>query len=100
MACPWWRTRSRGGEAMLPRAARARGPATPRRVATGGVSDVRAVLISLAWTTGVLVTIIAWRRLVPAPMPRVFDFLLRTKFRRRTFSPEIAAERHGLAPGM
>jgi len=61
---------------------------------------MRAVLISLAWTVGTLVAIIAWRRLVPAPMPRVFDFILNTKFRRRTFSPEIAAERHGLAAGM
>jgi ubiquinone/menaquinone biosynthesis C-methylase UbiE len=33
-------------------------------------------------------------------MPRVFDFILNTKFRKRTFSPETAAERHGLAPGM
>ncbi len=61
---------------------------------------MRAVLISLAWTAGVLLAIVVWRRLVPAPMPRVFDFLLRTKLRRRTFSPEIAAERHGLAAGM
>jgi hypothetical protein len=61
---------------------------------------MRTVLISAAWTVATLVAIVAWRRLVPAPMPRIFDFILRTKFRRRTFSPEVAAERHGLAPGM
>jgi ubiquinone/menaquinone biosynthesis C-methylase UbiE len=61
---------------------------------------MRTVLISLTWTFGTLLAIIAWRRLVPAPMPRVFDFILNTKFRRRTFSPETAAERHGLVPGM
>jgi ubiquinone/menaquinone biosynthesis C-methylase UbiE len=61
---------------------------------------MRTVLIPLAWTAGTLLAIIAWRRLVPAPMPRVFDFILHTKFRRRTFSPEIAAERHGVAAGM
>lgn len=61
---------------------------------------MRTVLISLAWTGATLLAIIAWRRLVPAPMPRIFDFILRTKFRRRTFSPEVAAERHGVAPGM
>ena len=58
------------------------------------------VLISLAWTAGILLAIITWRRLVPAPMPRIFDFILRTKFRGRTFSPEVAADRHGVAPGM
>jgi ubiquinone/menaquinone biosynthesis C-methylase UbiE len=61
---------------------------------------MRTVLIALAWTAGILLGTIVWRRLFPAPMPRVFDFILRTKFRRRTFSPEEAAERHGLAPGM
>ena len=61
---------------------------------------MRTVFISAAWTVATLLAIVAWRRLVPAPMPRIFDFILRTKFRRRTFSPEAAAERHGLAPGM
>ena len=61
---------------------------------------MKTLLISLACTLATLVGIIAWRRLVPAPMPRVFDFILRTKFRRRTFSPDVAAERHGLMPGM
>src|SRR5439155_11742428 len=70
------------------------------RSRAAGRTDMRTVLISMAWTTGILVAIIAWRRLVPAPMPRVFDFILRTKFRRRTFSPEIAAERHGVTAGM
>jgi ubiquinone/menaquinone biosynthesis C-methylase UbiE len=64
------------------------------------MSFVRAILVTLAWTAGTLVAIIAWRRLVPAPMPRAFDFILNTKFRRRTFSPEMAAERHGLGAGM
>jgi len=70
------------------------------RSRAAGRTDMRTVLISMAWTTGILVAIIAWRRLVPAPMPRVFDFILRTKFRRRTFSPEIAAERHGVTAGI
>src|SRR4029450_6838370 len=61
---------------------------------------MRTVLIPLAWIVGTLLAIIAWRRLMPAPMPRIFDFILNTKFRRRTFSPETAADRHGLAPGM
>jgi ubiquinone/menaquinone biosynthesis C-methylase UbiE len=33
-------------------------------------------------------------------MPRVFDFSLDSGYRRRHFSPEVAAERHGLMPGM
>ena len=61
---------------------------------------MKTVLISLGWTVATLVAIVVWRRVVPAPMPRVFDFILNTKFRRRTFSPETAAERHGLAAGM
>ena len=61
---------------------------------------MRMLLITLAWVIGTLLAIVVWRRLVPAPMPRVFDFILNTKFRKRTFSPEVAAERHGLASGM
>ena len=61
---------------------------------------MRTLLNSLASTVGILVAIIAWRRLVPAPMPRAFDFILNTQLRRRTFGPEIAAQRHGLAAGM
>lgn len=61
---------------------------------------MRIVLVSLGWTAATLLAIIVWRRLVPAPMPRLFDFILNTKFRRRTFSPETAAERHGLRSGM
>lgn len=61
---------------------------------------MRTIWISFGWTLATFVAVIAWRRIVPAPMPRVFDFILRTKFRRRTFSPEVAAERHGLVAGM
>ena len=58
------------------------------------------ILVSLAWTIGTLAAIVVWRRVFAAPMPRVFDPILNTSFRRRTFGPEVAAERHGLAPGM
>jgi Methyltransferase domain len=51
-------------------------------------------------TLGILVVIVVWRRVFAAPMPRVFDTILNTRFRQRNFSPEVAAERHGLAPGM
>ena len=61
---------------------------------------VHAFLISVAWTAGVLGGIVVWRRVFAAPMPRVFDAILDTRLRRRTFSPEVAAERHGLAAGM
>lgn len=44
---------------------------------------MRTLLISLGWATGTLLAIIVWRRLVLAPMPRVFDFILNTKFRKR-----------------
>ncbi len=54
---------------------------------------MRTVLISLGWTAGVLLAIIAWRRLVPAPMPRVFDF---RDFSIRHFW-EKATEDHGFA---
>jgi SAM-dependent methyltransferase len=59
-----------------------------------------SALVALAWTIGTFAAVVVWRRLVPAPMPRLFDFTLDTPYRRRHFSPEIAAERHGLAPGM
>ena len=58
------------------------------------------IVVSLAWTVGMLTAIVAWRRVFAAPMPRVFDPILNTSFRRRSFGPELAAERHGLAPGM
>jgi ubiquinone/menaquinone biosynthesis C-methylase UbiE len=58
------------------------------------------LLTALAWSVGVLVAVIVWRRLFAAPMPAIFDATLDTSFRRRHFSPDAAAERHGLGPGM
>lgn len=58
------------------------------------------LLVALAWSAGILLAVILWRRLFAAPMPPIFDATLNTAFRRRHFSPEAAAERHGLAPGM
>jgi len=51
-------------------------------------------------SVGIFLAVVAWRRLFPAPMPRVFDFTLDSRYRRRHFSPEVAAERHGLRQGM
>lgn len=63
--------------------------------------EMTSVLLTwLAWSIAVFVAVVIWRRVFPAPMPRIFDFTLDSSFRRRHFSPEIAAERHGLAPGM
>ncbi len=59
-----------------------------------------AVLIWLAWSVAIFVAVVIWRRARPAPMPGIFDFTLDSGFRRRHFSPEVAAERHGLVPGM
>jgi ubiquinone/menaquinone biosynthesis C-methylase UbiE len=61
---------------------------------------IRGALIWVAWSIGIFVAVVTWRRLFPAPMPKLFDFTLNTSFRRRRFSPEIAAQRHGLRPGM
>ena len=58
------------------------------------------LLAALGWSVGILVAVVVWRRLFAAPMPAVFDATLDTTFRRRHFSPEVAAERHGLVPGM
>lgn len=58
------------------------------------------LLAALAWSVGIFVAVVIWRRLFAAPMPAIFDFTLDTSFRRRHFSPDVAAERHGLAPGM
>jgi SAM-dependent methyltransferase len=58
------------------------------------------LLTALAWSVGILVAVVVWRRLFAAPMPAIFDATLDTSFRRRHFSPDVAAERHGLGPGM
>ncbi len=57
----------------------------------------------LWWAAGsvaVFIAVVAWRRVFPAPMPRIGDPTLDTSYRRRHFSPEDAAERHGLGAGM
>src|SRR6266404_520212 len=61
---------------------------------------MRAILISIGWSVGILVAIVVWRRIFAVPMPRIFDPILNTSFRQRNFSPEVAAERHGLGAGM
>jgi ubiquinone/menaquinone biosynthesis C-methylase UbiE len=43
---------------------------------------------------------LAWQRRSPRPFPPWMTPLLHSPLRRRSFSPEAAAERHGLAPGM
>jgi SAM-dependent methyltransferase len=62
---------------------------------------VTTVLLTwLVWSVAILVAVVVWRRVFPAPMPKIFAFTLDSAFRRRHFSPEIAAERHGLSTGM
>ncbi len=58
------------------------------------------LLTALAWTIGIFAAVIVWRRLFAAPMPPIFDATLNSSFRRRHFSPDVAAERHGLNAGM
>lgn len=41
-----------------------------------------------------------WRRRSPTPFPPWLTPLLRSPWRRRGFSPEVAADRHGLHAGM
>ena len=43
---------------------------------------------------------LAWRRRSPQPFPPWLTPLLHSPLRRRGFSPEAAAQRHGIAPGM
>jgi ubiquinone/menaquinone biosynthesis C-methylase UbiE len=43
---------------------------------------------------------LAWQRRSPRPFPPWMTPLLHSPLRRRSFSPEAAAERHGVAPGM
>jgi ubiquinone/menaquinone biosynthesis C-methylase UbiE len=61
---------------------------------------IRVVTIWAAWSAAIFVAVVVWRRLFPAPMPKLFDFTLDTGYRRRHFSPEVAARRHGIEPGM
>lgn len=58
------------------------------------------ILVWAAWSVGIFIAVVIWRRIFPAPMPGLFDPTLDTSYRRRHFSPEVAAERHGLAAGM
>ena len=41
-----------------------------------------------------------WRRAFPKPFPPWLAPILDTRLRRRTLSPELAAERHGISGGM
>lgn len=43
---------------------------------------------------------LAWQRRSPRPFPPWMTPLLHSPLRRRGFSPETAAQRHGIAPGM
>jgi ubiquinone/menaquinone biosynthesis C-methylase UbiE len=43
---------------------------------------------------------LAWQRRSPRPFPPWMTPLLHSPLRRRSFSPQAAAERHGIAPGM
>ena len=43
---------------------------------------------------------LAWQRRSPRPFPPWMTPLLHSPLRRRSFSPEAAAQRHGVAPGM
>ena len=46
------------------------------------------------------VAYLAWQRRSPRPFPPWMTPLLHSPLRRRSFPPEIAAQRHGVAPGM
>ena len=46
------------------------------------------------------VAYLAWQRRSPRPFPPWMTPLLHSPLRRRSFSPEAAAQRHGVAPGM
>jgi ubiquinone/menaquinone biosynthesis C-methylase UbiE len=54
----------------------------------------------LALSAAVAVVALVWRRVFPKPFPPWLTPILDTRFRRRTFSPELAAERHGISDGM
>jgi SAM-dependent methyltransferase len=59
-----------------------------------------ALIWWVASSVGIFLAVVAWRRIFPAPMPGFAAPTLDTACRRRHFSPEVAAERHGLGPGM
>jgi ubiquinone/menaquinone biosynthesis C-methylase UbiE len=61
---------------------------------------VFAASIWAAVSVVIFLVVVVWRRVFPTPMPRIGDPTLDTRYRRRHFSPEAAAQRHGLAPGM
>src|SRR5262249_15382817 len=53
----------------------------------------------VASTVGFL-AFLAWRRRSPRPFPPWMTPLLHSPLRKRGFSPDAAAERHGVTPGM
>jgi ubiquinone/menaquinone biosynthesis C-methylase UbiE len=57
---------------------------------------------ALLWVVilGVAVAAILCQRAFPKPFPPWLTPILDTRFRRRTLSPEVAAERHGIESGM
>ena len=76
---------------------------SPRRgsfAALGGM--VGAMSSALFWLVilGLAVAAILWQRAFPKPFPPWLTPILDTRFRRRTLSPEVAAERHGIESGM
>ena len=58
--------------------------------------DARVIVGILVALAGYFV----WQRRSPHPFPPWMTPLLHAPWRRRFFPPEVAAERHGLAPGM
>ena len=54
----------------------------------------------IAGIFGAFVAYLAWQRRSPRPFPPWMTPLLHAPWRRRFFSPEVAAERHGLTVGM
>lgn len=61
---------------------------------------MNSALLWLAVLAALAVAAVAWRRAFPKPFPPWLTPILDTRFRRRTLSPEIAAERHGIEAGM
>jgi ubiquinone/menaquinone biosynthesis C-methylase UbiE len=59
---------------------------------------MRAILIGLASVVGIVVAIVVWRRIFPAPMPSWFD-PINTWYRDRAFPPSVALQQFGVASG-
>ena len=57
-------------------------------------------LFALAAGLVAFLVYLAWSRRAPRPFPPWMTPLLHSPLRRRLFSPEDAAERHGIEPGM